>query len=133
MADNIQTKEYMMGQFRFKDTEIECNGFKMNWKIKADKSYPTNSITTSRVKFSELDLSWEASDINPKYRPFFKDKFKQQLANPSDLFTIATYDFNLGGDPVEDDVFYECWIEDVSKEDANGKFTVKGGAKRMKF
>ena len=63
----------------------------------------------------------------------YKDKFKQQLVNPSDLFTIATYDFNLSGDPVEDDVFYECWIEDVSKEDANGKFTVKGGAKRMKF
>ena len=44
---------------------------------------------------------------------------------------ISTYDYSeISGDIVEDDVFVDVWVEEISKENANKPFSVKGGAKK---
>ena len=44
---------------------------------------------------------------------------------------ISTYDYSeVTGDLVEDDVYDEVWVEELSKENANKPFSVKGGAMR---
>ena len=78
---------------------------------------------------------WEMSDIDPTFRSFFEEMMDRQKADPSDLATVATYDYNKAtGDLVEDDAYGGAYITEISKENANKPFSVKGGAtKKIKI
>ena len=79
--------------------------------------------------FKKEEFEWEASDIDPALRKAVKAIYDQQQANPGRKGTISTYDFNeVTGDLVPDDVFYGAYITEISKENANKPFSIKGGA-----
>ena len=122
---------YNLAQFVFNDEEIRTDSFKTTRKIEAEKLTATNSHTPYATMFAKEEFEWEASDIDPYYRKFFEDVIDSQKANPSleNLGIVATYDFNeLTGDVEEDDVYTGVWVEEISKENANKPFSIKGGA-----
>ena len=56
-----------------------------------------------------------------------------QQSNPSDLPMIAAYDWNENtGDLVESEVYYGAYITEISTENVNNPFSVKGSCLRMK-
>ena len=62
------------------------------------------------------------------WRKVLKAKYEKKARE-----TLASYDFEEEtGNIVEDDVLYEAYIKEISKEDANKPFSVKFGATRYK-
>lgn len=128
-----EEKRYNLAQIIFNDTEITTDKFKVTRKQDADEYTATNSHNPYALSFSSETFEYELTDVDPLQRGFFKDLMTAQQENPNDLPMIATYDFNeITGDLVEDDVFYDCYIKELSKENANDPFSVKGQALRMK-
>ncbi len=122
---------YNLAQFVFEDTQIRTEEFKTTRKIEAEKLIACNSHSPYATMFAKEELEWEASKIDPIYRSFFEDVIEKQKADPTSLAMISTYDYSeVTGDLIEDDVYDEVWVEEISKENANKPFTVKGGAMR---
>lgn len=122
---------YNLAQFVFNDTQIRTETFKTTRKIEAEKLSACNSHYPYAVMFKNEEFDWECSDIDPVYRSFFEDIIEAQKADPTNLAMVSTYDYSeVTGDLVEDDVFDEVWVEELSKENANKPFSVKGGATR---
>ncbi len=122
---------YNLAQFVFNKTNIPTETFKTTRKISVEKLKACNSHSPYAVMFGEEEFDWEASDIDPVYRSFFEDVIELQKADPSNLGMVSTYDYSeVTGDLVEDDVFDEVWVEELSKENANKPFSIKGGAKK---
>jgi len=129
MANNVT--RYNLAQFVFDDNQIRTDGFKTTRKIEAESLTACNSHSPYATMFGAEELEWEASDIDPIYRGFFEDVMDRQKADPTNLAMVSTYDYSeITGDLVEDDVFDEVWVEEISKENANKPFTVKGGARK---
>lgn len=127
MADSVT--RYNLAQFFFNGQEITTETFKTTRKISTEKLKACNSHSPYAVMFEEEEFTWECSDIDPLLRPFFDEVADSQKEDPAHLPMVCTYDYNPMGDVVEDDVFDEVWIEEISKENANKPFSVKGGAK----
>lgn len=122
---------YNLAQFVFNDTQIRTETFKTTRKLSSEELKACNSHTPYAVMFKDETFTWECSDIDPVFRGFFETVIEEQKADPSNLAMVSTYDYSeITGDLVEDDVFDEVWIEELSKENANKPFTVKGGAKK---
>lgn len=122
---------YNLAQFVFDDTQIRTDEFSTTRKIEVEQLTASNSHTPYATMFAKEEFEWEAKDIDPIHRSFFEDVMDRQKADPTDLATICTYDYSeVSGDLVEDDVYDDCWIEEISKDNANKPFTVKGGAMR---
>lgn len=122
---------YNLAQFVFDDTQIRVGGFKTTRKMDTEKLTACNSHRPYAVMFGKEELSWEASDIDPIYRTFFEDVMDRQKADPTDLGMVSTYDYSeITGDLLEDDVYDEVWVEELSKENANKPFSAKGSAMR---
>lgn len=133
MADE---KKYNLAQFRFHGKnakKITNDGFKVTRKQDITERTSSDSHNPYDVEFGKETFEWELSDVAPKHRKFFEEVMDNQKENPSELPNIATYDYNeLTGDLVADDIFYGVWVSEVSKENANQPFSVKGGARRKK-
>ena len=124
-------KRYNLAQAFFRDTEITTDGFKTTRKIETEEYTSTNSHHPYAVNFKGETFEWEMSDIDPLFRPFFNEVIDYQKENPNDLGFFATYDFNeITGDLVEDDIYYDAYVTEISKENANNPFSVKGSALR---
>lgn len=122
---------YNLAQFVFDDTQIRVGGFKTTRKMDTETLTACNSHRPYAVMFGKEELSWEASDIDPIYRGFFEDIMDRQKADPTDLGMVSTYDYSeITGDLLEDDVYDEVWVEELSKENANKPFSAKGSAMR---
>lgn len=122
-------KRYNLAQFFFDGEEVRVGSFKTTRKQSVEKFTACNSHTPYAVMFGEEELEWEASDVDPIYRGFFENILDRQKANPSNLGTVSTFDFNdISGDVVKDDVFDKVWVEELSKDTANKPFSVKGNA-----
>lgn len=129
MANTVT--RYNLAQFVFDDTQITTETFKTTRKLEAEKLTACNSHYPYAVMFKKDELDWECSDIDPIFRPFFEDVIEAQKADPSNLAMVSTWDYSeVTGDLVEDDVFDEVWVEEISKENANKPFSVKGGARK---
>lgn len=129
MVDSI--KRYNLAQFVFDDNQIRVDGFKTTRKLEAETLTACNSHSPYATMFAKEEFEWEASDIDPIYRSFFSDVMDRQKEDPSNLAMISTYDYSeVTGDVVEDDVFDDVWVEELSKENANKPFSVKGGARK---
>ena len=123
---------YNLAQAFFRDTEITTDKFKTTRKIDTEEYTATNSHHPYAVAFGAESFDWEMSDIDPLYRKFFEEVIDYQKENPNDLGFFATYDFNeITGDLVEDDIYYDAYVTELSKENANNPFTVKGSALRV--
>lgn len=128
-----EVTRYNLAQFVFDDTEITTDKFKTTLKIDDEKYTASNSHSPYAVSFREQSIEWECSDIDPIYRQLFKSIFLKQKTDPNNLPIVATYDFNEEtGDLVEDDVFYDVYVTEISKENANYPFSVKGAALSLK-
>ena len=125
MADNVS---YNQSQLMYGDLEIICGGFKVSYKEDADDLTATNSSTPYGTQHGAVSVEWEASDIDPKLRKPLKRFFDNKIHE-----TLASYDFDENtGDLFEDDVLYNAYITEISKEDGNKPFSVKGGARGYK-
>ena len=125
-----QVRRYNLAQFVFNETEIPTDSFKTTRKIEAESLTATNSHRPYATMFAKEELEWEASDIDPIYRKFFEEIIERQKADPTDLAMVCTYDYSeVTGDLEEDDIYDGVWIEEISKENANKPFSVKGGAR----
>ena len=129
-----ETVRYNLAQMMFNDLEIVADSFKTTIKMDAEELTATNSSNPYDVQYGKESLEWEASDIDPALRKEVQTIYDQQKIDPSSKGTIATYDFNeLTGDLVPDDIFYGAYITEISKENGNQPFSVKGGALKRKI
>ena len=129
-----ETVRYNLAQMMFNDLEIVADSFKTTIKMDAEELTATNSSNQYDVQYGKESLEWEASDIDPALRKDVQAIYDQQKIDPSSKGTIATYDFNeLTGDLVPDDIFYGAYITEISKENGNQPFSVKGGALKRKI
>jgi hypothetical protein len=129
-----ETVRYNLAQMMFNDLEIVADSFKTTIKMDAEELTATNSSNPYDVQYGKESLEWEASDIDPALRKDVQTIYDQQKIDPSSKGTIATYDFNeLTGDLVPDDIFYGAYITEISKENGNQPFSVKGGALKRKI
>lgn len=129
-----ETVRYNLAQMMFNDLEIVADSFKTTIKMDAEELTATNSSNPYDVQYGKESLEWEASDIDPALRKDVQAIYDQQKIDPSSKGTIATYDFNeLTGDLVPDDIFYGAYITEISKENGNQPFSVKGGALKRKI
>ena len=121
MAD---TKRYALAQLMFNDLEIVAGSFKTGLKKDSEDLTATNSSEPYDVQMGNKSYEWEASDIDPNLR-----RTVQQLYDNKVRGTVASYDFDEeNGNLIEDDVLYGAYITEVSKENANKPFSIKGGA-----
>lgn len=128
----VETR-YNLAQALFRNTEITTDSFKTTRKQDTETYTATNSHVPYAVAFGAETYEWEMSDIDPLMRKFFEEAMDYQKENPNDLGLFATYDFNeITGDLIEDDVYYDAFITEISKENANKPFSVKGEALRKK-
>ena len=128
----VETR-YNLAQALFRNTEITTDSFKTTRKQDTETYTACNSHSPYAVAFGAESYEWEMSDIDPLMRKFFEEVMDYQKENPNDLGLFATYDFNeITGDLVEDDVYYDAFITEISKENANKPFSVKGEALRKK-
>ena len=124
-------QRYNLAQIVYEDNQITTQTFKTTRKLDSEEYTASNSYNSYAVNLSKETFEWEMSDIDPKYRSFFEDMMDKQKANPDELAMVATYDYNPEtGDIVEDDVYDGAYITEISKENANKPFSVKGGALR---
>ena len=120
---------YNLAQFVFEDTQIRTEEFKTSRKLSVEKLKASNSHTPYATMFTEEEFTWEASKIDPIYRNFFEEVIDKQKADPTNLATISTYDYSeITGDLIVDDIYDDVWVEEISKDNANKPFSVKGGA-----
>ena len=131
MADTVR---YNLAQLMFDETEIICDGFKTTRKMDAEELTSTRSSNPYDVQYGKESIEWEASDIDPALRPQITEIYNNQKRDPSKKGTISTFDFNeVTGDLIPDDIFYGAYITELSKENANQPFSVKGGALSAKM
>lgn len=122
---------YNLAQFVYEDTEITVDSFSTTQSIDAEELTASNSYNAYAVDLSQETFEWELKDIDSRHRPFFQEMWEKQQVDPTDLAMIATYDYNpKTGDIAEDDVYDGVYITEISKDNANKPFSVKGGALR---
>ena len=128
-------KRYNLAQIVYEGKQITTDTFKTTRKIDTEEYTASNDYTPYAINFSNETFEWEMIDIDPTYRSFFEDMMDRQKEDPSTLATVATYDYNkVTGDLVEDDAYGGAYITEISKENANKPFSVKGGAtKKIKI
>lgn len=125
MADNTV---YNQSQLMFGDLEIVCGGFKVSYKEDTENLTATNSSSPYGTQHGTVEVEWEASDIDPSLRKPIKRYFDNKIH-----VTLASYDFNEDtGNLIEDDVLYYAHVTEISKEDGNKPFSVKGKARGYK-
>lgn len=130
MADE---KRYNLCQVVFKDKEIIHETLKITRKQEAEELTSNSSHNAYAVQFGNETFEFELSDVDPLQRGFFNEIMTAQQSNPSDLPMIAGYDWNEhNGDLVESDVYYDAYITEISTENVNNPFSVKGSCLRMK-
>lgn len=128
MADETT---YNLAQFIFNDTKITNDSFKTTRKQDITERTCTESHNPYDLEVGKETFEWDMSDIAPKHRKFFEDIMDSQKRNEFGM--VATYDYNEEtGDLVEDDVYYNVYVTEISKENANKPFSIKGGALRKK-
>lgn len=121
MAETIY---YGESQLMFGDLEIVCDSFKISFKRDNEELTATNSSTPYGTQFGKETIEAEASDIDPALRKEIKRLWEQKVRD-----TLASYDFEEDtGNLIEDDVLYNAYIKEISKEDANKPFSIKFGA-----
>lgn len=121
MAETIY---YGESQLMFDDVEIVCDSFKITFKRDNDDLTATNSSTPYGTQFGKETIEAEASDIDPALRKVLKRHWERKTRA-----TLASYDFEEDtGDLIEDDVLYNAYIKEISKENANKPFSIKIGA-----
>ena len=121
MADETR---YSLAQLMFNDIEIIADSFKTSFKRDAEELTATNSSNPYAVQEGKETIEWEASDIDPNMRKTVQNLYDNKVRG-----TVASYDFDEDtGNLVEDDVLYGAYITEVSKENANKPFSIKGGA-----
>ena len=124
-------QRYNLAQIVYEDQQITTDTFKTTRKLDSEEYTASNSYNPYAVNLSGETFEWEMSDIDPTQRGFFEEMMDRQKADPNDLAMVATYDYNPEtGDIVEDDVYDGAYITEISKENANKPFSVKGGALR---
>lgn len=129
-----ETVRYNLAQLMFDDLEIIADSFKTTIKTDAEELNATRSNSPYDVQFGNETLEWEASDIDPALRKAVVAKYDQQKMAGAKKGTISTYDYDeISGDLVADDVFYKAYITEISKENANKPFSIKGGALKRKI
>lgn len=130
MAD--EKERYDCASLFFGDKEIVMDSFKVSYKNKATRLYGTNDTSPYDVRFSEEEVSWEATQIDDKYSNIMKGKVAQQKLREADAYIVAYDKDQKRGDLIERDVLKNPWIESWDDESGGEKFTVKGGALSIK-
>lgn len=118
MAD---TKRYNQSILLFGDLEIVCGSFSTGFKRDSEDLTATNSATPYGTLDGNDKLEAEAKDVDPALRKTVKKLWQQKVRD-----TLASYDFDEDtGDLIEDDVFYDAKITEISKENGYKPFSIK--------
>lgn len=119
---------YSNAQIMYNDIEIVCDGFKSGYKRESEELTALNSSDPYGTRHGGVSVEPEASDVDPALRPALKKMFDEKTEA-----TLASYDFDEDtGELFEDDVFYNAYIKELSKEDVNKPFSVKWGIRGYK-
>lgn len=118
MAD---IKRYNQSILLFGDLEIVCGSFNTSFKRDSEDLTATNSATPYDTLDGKENLEAEAKDIDPALRKQLKKLWQDKVRD-----TLASYDYDEDtGDIIEDDVFYDAKISELSKEDGYKPFSIK--------
>lgn len=121
-------KDYELAELRFANETILCESFSADIEISKDFKTVTNSKDPVGYTGRSREITIEASGILPEFHDFLMDAILNET-----LFTIATYNFEDGGEPKESDVFYNCTIEKVSiSEEDSRSLEISGKALSVK-
>ena len=127
-----EQKRYNLAQFVFDNTEVVGDSFTLTRKQDTETYTSFSSHTPYCVAINGETYEWELTDVDPLQKKVFTDAMNAQKKDTNNLPLIATYNFDDNtGDLVEDDVLYDVFITELSKE-ANKPFSVKGEALRLK-
>lgn len=122
------TKRYSQSRLIFGDTVIICDGFKTSFKKESTALTSTESSNAYDNLIGKETVEWEASDIDPALRKVLKKYYDDETK-----VTLASYDFEEAtGNLIEDDVLYGAFIKEISKENGNQPFSIKGEARSSK-
>ena len=122
------TKRYSQSRLIFGDIVIICDGFKTSFKKESKALTCTESSNAYDNTIGKETIEWEASDIDPALRKTLKKYYDDETR-----VTLASYDFEEAtGNLVEDDVLYGAFIKELSKENGNDPFSIKGEARASK-
>lgn len=115
------------------DTQVINKGFEPESKLGVSKHYGKHKSTPYAIQFDEEDNSFKFSDIDYKQLEFFRNVYKKQQET-GELGTIFEYVYLKGeGSLVENNVFYNCWIEKISHGNAGEPFSIEGGYVESKY
>lgn len=127
-----QTKRYDLSQFVFNNNEVQAGSFKMTKTMDTETYSSFNAYEPFCVSVNGVSYSWELSDIDPAQKHIFDEAFESQRNSQGELPIIATYNYDPAtGDLIEDDVLYEVFISEISKENSK-PFSAKGEALKLK-
>ena len=123
-----ETKRYSQSRLIFGGIVIICDSFKTSFKKDSTSLTCTESSNPYDNLVGNETIEWEASDIDPALRKKLKKMYDKETKT-----TLASYDFEEStGNLVEDDVLYGAFIKEISKENANQPFSIKGEARASK-
>ena len=125
MPDEVRLSN---AQIMYGDVEIVCDGFKSGYKRDCEDLTALNSSDPYGTRHGAVSVEPEASDVDPALRPVLQKMFDNKVEE-----TLVSFDFDEDtGDLYEDDVFYNAYIKELSKEDVNKPFSVKWGVRGYK-
>lgn len=123
-----ESVRYSKAQIMYGDLEIVCDGFKAGYKKDSEEYTALNSDTPYGTRKGAVTVEPEASDVDPALRKDLQRMFDQDVEA-----TLVSYDYEEStGNLIEDDVFYNAYIKELSKEDVNKPFSVKWGVRGYK-
>lgn len=126
-------KRYNYAKFTINGTDIIVESFKLGIKQETTEHNCSSSAYPYEVSMGKISLDWDLTKVAARHYKLFKSLLKKQNADPDDLAQVAIYDYNeQTGDLVEADVLYGVYVTEISPENSNDPFSVKGKAKRMK-
>lgn len=118
MADTVR---YSQSILLFGDLEIVCGSFSTGFKRDSENLTATNSATPYDSLDGDETLEAEAKDVDPALRKTIKKLWQDKVRD-----TLASYDFDEDtGDLIEDDVFYNAKITEISKDNGYKPFSIK--------
>lgn len=127
-----ENKRYNLAQFIFGETEVVANSFTLTRTQDTETYTSFNSHSPYAFAINGETYEWELDQVDPAQKEVFVKAMNAQKKDPSNLPLIATYNFDeQTGELIEDDVLYDVFIEELSKE-ANKPFSVSGQALRIK-
>lgn len=124
---------YTLAKFFIGDEEITAESLDISNSVDVTQNYGSNSKDPYSISFGQREGTFEFSNVDIKHKAFVREYMNAQYKSTVKLDDLSVYDFDEEtGDVVEDNIYYEIWIDDESETSSNGEFGFSGGFRKKK-